>query len=114
MARSLVNVFPGLPPENERGCRVVVISSWTTMGIEAGVGKLNELNEARWPGSRPTSGKDMCRTQGEDGASGPEWFYAVQFIHTDDLENNRMAATGDRYGFQRWVWTEDAEGGDGR
>ena len=109
MSRSLINVFPGLPPDADNGARVCILTSWTKEGLEEAAKKVDELNAARWPDIVPLMGDDLSlyRTLGEDGQGGREWFYLATVIHGDDLAEFTMAPTTDRYGFTRWVWTED-------
>ena len=109
MSRSLVNAFPGLPPDADNGAWACILTSWTKEGLEDAVKKVNELNAKRWPDMAPIADGDgaFYRTLGEDGRGGREWFYIAVRMHAEDLVQNTMAVTTDRYGFQRWVWTED-------
>ena len=106
MARSLISTFPGLPPGNGNGSRVCIITAWNMEGLKSGIEKLNALNAQRWPDMEALDEGHAIRTLGTEGVDGPEWFYAAAIMHEEDV-NEALAATTDRYGFHRWVWTEE-------
>ena len=112
MARSLINAFPGLPPDEPGAIRLCILTSWTRAGIVDACAKANSLNERRWTASgaarAAVNPNDACRTLGELGIDGDEWFYIPVYLHDSDLDHT-ISATSDRYGFHRWVWTEDTE-----
>lgn len=108
MARSLINAFPGLPPGVDNESRIVIITAWNMEGMKSGIEKMNALNAKHWPDMERLDEGHAIRTLGTEGADGPEWFYAAAVMHDDDV-NESLGATSDRYGFHRWIWTEDTD-----